>query len=57
MLMGQIIKIQCRQLFVDLMVIEMLDFNMNLGMDFLRRNAVEIDCQYKKVQFNLKSED
>lgn len=30
---------------------------MILGMDFLRRNKAEIDCQCKKVWFSLRNRD
>lgn len=42
---------------MDLIVFEMLDFNMILGMDFLGRKKVEIDYQCKKVLFCLKNGD
>ena len=57
MLLGQSIMIQGRQLLVDLIVFEMPDFDMILGMDFLGRYGAEIDCKKKKVRFNLDSGD
>lgn len=49
MMIGQTIDIQGRQFLVDLTVFKMPNFDMILGMDFLGRNRVEIDCQHKKV--------
>lgn len=48
------IEIQGKQLLINLIVFEMLDFNMILEMDFLEKNEVEIDCQCKKIWFSLE---
>lgn len=53
--MGQTIKIQGRQLLVDIIVFEMLDFDIILRIDFLGRNEAKIDCWCKKVWFSLEN--
>lgn len=57
MIMGQVIDVQGIQLLMDLIVFEILNFNMILGMDFLWRNRAKINCRHKKVQFNIENED
>lgn len=49
MMIGQVIEIQGRQLFVDLIMFEMLNYDMILWIDFLERNRAEIDCRCRKV--------
>lgn len=38
---------------IDLINIDMPDFNLTLGMDFLSRYRVEIDCRKKKIRFSM----
>lgn len=47
------ITLKGKQIVVDLIVFDMPDFNMVLGMDFLIRIGVKIDYRKKKVQFHL----
>lgn len=56
-MMVQIVEIQRKQLFVDLIVFTIPNFNMILGMDFLERNETEIDCRCKKVWFSIEKRD
>lgn len=42
---------------VDQIVIEMLDFDIILGMDFLSRYKAKINYQKKQVQFSLDSRE
>ena len=57
MLIGESVMIHGRELVVDLIVFDMPDFDVILGMDFLGRNGVEIDCRKKKARFNLDNGD
>ncbi|XP_031261142.1 uncharacterized protein LOC116119342 [Pistacia vera] len=52
-LMEELVKIKGRNMMVDLIVFNMPDFDIILGMDFLSRYGAEIDCRRKKVKFNL----
>lgn len=45
------ITIVGRQLYVDLVILDMFDYNVILGMDFLRRYNATIACQERKVSF------
>lgn len=42
---------------MDLIVFYMSNFDMILGIDFLRRNEAKIDYQHKKVRFYLEDGD
>lgn len=57
MLLGESVVIHGRELPVDLIVFDMPDFDVILGMDFLGRFGVEIDCRRKKARFNLDDGD
>lgn len=57
MSIGEVIKIQGKQLFVDLIVFEMLDFDMILKMDILGRDETDTNYRHKKVWFSLKDRD
>lgn len=57
MLLSQIVGLKGRELIVNLIIFEMLDFDMILGMDFLNKYGAKIDCKKKKIKFNLESGD
>lgn len=57
MLPGESVAIHGRVLPVDLIVFYMPNFDVILGMDFLERYRVEIDCRKKKARFNLDDGD
>ena len=40
-----------RKLFADLVVLDMIDYDVILGMDFLRKYNAKIDCKGRKVIF------
>lgn len=40
-------------MIVNLIVFDMLEFDLTLSMDFLERYGAEIDCRSKKVKFTL----
>lgn len=44
-------------MIVDLIVFNMLDFDLILEMDFLKRYRAEINCQRKKVKFTLDNSE
>ncbi|XP_074335508.1 uncharacterized protein LOC141672725 [Apium graveolens] len=46
-----VVIVDDRKLFVDLLPIPMQDFDVILGMDWLERHKVTIDCQRKKIIF------
>ena len=50
---GETIVINGRELTIDLIVFDMPDFDVILGMDFLSKYGAKIDCSKKKVRFNL----
>lgn len=52
MLIGEIAFLRGRELAIDLIVIDMLYFDVILDMDFLRKSRVKIDYQKKKIWFN-----
>ncbi|XP_031275527.1 uncharacterized protein LOC116134023 [Pistacia vera] len=56
-LMGELVTIKGRDMMVDLIVFNMPNFDIILGMDFLSRYGAEIDCRRKKVKFNLDNGD
>lgn len=44
-------------MLVNLILFKMSNFDMILGMDFISKYRVEIDCRKKKVRFSLDSKD
>ena len=40
-------------MIIDLILLELADFDMILGMDFLGKYDAEIDCGRKKVRFHI----
>ncbi|XP_062112898.1 uncharacterized protein LOC133824052 [Humulus lupulus] len=46
-----------RELYVDLIVLDLSDFDVILGMDFLSKYGASIDCKRKKVVFAPKGGD
>ncbi|KAM6556128.1 hypothetical protein CsatB_003147 [Cannabis sativa] len=50
-LKGVPVRIDGRELFVDLIVLDLFDFDVILGMDFLTKYGASIDCKQKKVVF------
>ena len=51
------IKIEDRELWVDLIVLDMLDFEVILGMDWLSKYHASIDCNDKRVVFQPPGEE
>lgn len=49
MLIGKTISLRGRKLVIDFIVIDMLNFDVILDIDFLSRYEVEIDYRKKKV--------
>ncbi|KAL0561192.1 hypothetical protein IC582_001613 [Cucumis melo] len=50
------IEIACHVIEVTLLVLDMLDFDVILGMDWLAANHASIDCSRKEVDVSLSSE-
>ncbi|KAM6547414.1 hypothetical protein CsatB_019090 [Cannabis sativa] len=50
-LRGIPVRIDGRKLFVDLIVLDLFDFDVILGMDFLTKYGASIDCEQKKIVF------
>ena len=46
-----VVRVDERDLFVDLLPIQMGDFDVILGMDWLERHRATIDCQGKRIIF------
>ncbi|XP_062113049.1 uncharacterized protein LOC133824194 [Humulus lupulus] len=46
-----------RELYVDLILLDLYDFDVILGMDFLSKYGASIDCKRKKVVFALEGGD
>lgn len=57
MLLGQTIELRGQESTVELIVYDMLNFDMILDIDFLNRYEAEIDYKRKKVKFNLDNGD
>lgn len=55
MLLGKPIFLKGWEMVVDLIVFDMLDFNIILGMNFLSCYKVEIDYRKKKVWLHLNN--
>lgn len=49
MLLGETVTLKSKEMIVDLIVFEMLDFDVILGMNFLSCYGVAINCRKKKV--------
>jgi hypothetical protein len=49
-------KIADRELVADLTLLEMKDFDVILGMDWLAANYASVDCRSKKVKFQIPGE-
>uniref|UniRef100_A0A2N9FT08 Reverse transcriptase n=1 Tax=Fagus sylvatica TaxID=28930 RepID=A0A2N9FT08_FAGSY len=49
-------KIANRELVADLTLLEMKDFDVILGMDWLAANYASVDCRSKKVKFQIPGE-
>jgi hypothetical protein len=49
-------KIAYRELVADITLLEMKDFDVILGMDWLAANYASVDCRSKKVKFQIPSE-
>lgn len=56
MLIGETISLRGLKLVINLIIMDMQDFDMILIMDFLSKYRVKIDYRKKKVKFNLKSD-
>ena len=50
------VKIADRELSADLVVLKLADYDVILGMDFLGKYGVTIDCRRKKVIFHPEGE-
>lgn len=49
MMLGKTMFLRGREMMVDLTMVDMLDFDIILGMDFLSHYRVKINCKKKKV--------
>lgn len=54
MIMGKIIFLRGHKMVIDLIVFNMPDFDIILGMDFLTYYRAEIDCRKKNVRCQLE---
>ena len=52
-LLDQEVEIMDRSMLIDLKQLELSDFDMILGMDFLGRYSAKVDCGRKKVRFHI----
>lgn len=52
-----IIEITSRELKLDLVLLDVRDFDVILGMDWLTAYYVTFDCRNKKVVFNIPIEE
>ena len=50
------VMIADRELFCDLIVLDMTDYDVILGMDFLSRYGASIECRKQKVVFQPEAE-
>lgn len=57
MLIGEMVFIGCQKMTMDLIVIDMSDFDVILDMDFLNIYEVQINYRKEKVWFNLNNEE
>lgn len=53
----QMIKIISRKVIIYFIIFDIPDFDIILGMDFLKRYEVEIDYRRKKVKFTFEDSD
>ena len=51
------IVISERELSADLVILDMIDYNVILGMDFLSKYEATIDCKARVVSFKPPGED
>lgn len=52
-LLGKTMFLRNREMIVDLIVFDMFNFDIILGIDFLSHYGVKIDSRKKKVRFHL----
>ena len=50
------VEVQCRKLLGDLVILEIIGFDMILGIDWLSRHHASVDCWNKIVAFKLDEE-
>ena len=51
------ILVSNRELYVDLIILNMYDYDVILGMDFLSKYNATIECQYRRVVFRPSDND
>jgi len=51
------IVIAGRELSVDLVILDMFDYNVIVGMDFLSKYGATINCKARSINFKLPGED
>lgn len=57
MLIEEIVSLRCQKLVIDLIVMDIPDFDMILDIDFLSNYETEIDYKKSKVQFSLDNSE
>ena len=53
---SRVVSIDSRRLLVDLIVLDMRDFDIYLGMDWLETNYASVDCRGKSVVFQIPNQ-
>ena len=48
--------VEGRELFVNLFLLDVIDFNMILGIDWLAQHYATLDCQKKEVIFRISND-
>ena len=48
--------IECRELLADLILLDVVDFDVILGMDWLSQHFATVDCRRKEVIFRISNE-
>ncbi|KAL5561449.1 hypothetical protein UlMin_031196 [Ulmus minor] len=51
------IRVSERELYVDLIILKMYDYDIILGMDFLTKYNATIECQHRRVTFRPSNND
>ena len=51
------VRVSERKLYMDLIILDMYDYDVILGMDFLTKYNATIECQHQKVIFRLSISD
>ena len=51
------VLVECRELLADFVLLDVIDFNVILGMDGLAQHYASLDCREKVVIFNFPNDD